>query len=56
MHAFVLDRNRKPLTPCRMARARILLKLVPRPAKSDELLLQATYHGFKRTRRLSLDF
>ena len=27
MHAFVLDRNRKPLTPCRMARARILLKL-----------------------------
>ena len=26
MHAFVLDRNRKPLTPCRMARARILLK------------------------------
>jgi 5-methylcytosine-specific restriction endonuclease McrA len=27
MHAFVLDQNRKPLTPCRMARARILLKL-----------------------------
>lgn len=27
MHAFVLDRNQKPLTPCRMARARILLKL-----------------------------
>jgi 5-methylcytosine-specific restriction endonuclease McrA len=27
MHAFVLDRNRKPLAPCRMARARILLKL-----------------------------
>ena len=27
MHAFVLDRDRKPLTPCRMARARILLKL-----------------------------
>ena len=26
MHAFVLDRDRKPLTPCRMARARILLK------------------------------
>ena len=26
MHAFVLDRNRKPLTPCRTARARILLK------------------------------
>ncbi|MBV8607373.1 MAG: RRXRR domain-containing protein, partial [Singulisphaera sp.] len=26
MHAFVLDRHRKPLTPCRMARARILLK------------------------------
>jgi 5-methylcytosine-specific restriction endonuclease McrA len=26
MHAFVLDRNREPLTPCRMARARILLK------------------------------
>ena len=31
-------------------------QLVPRPAKNDELLLQATYHGFKRTRRLSLDF
>ncbi len=27
MHAFILDRNREPLTPCRMARARILLKL-----------------------------
>jgi RRXRR protein len=27
MYAFVLDRNRKPLTPCRMARARIMLKL-----------------------------
>ena len=27
MHAFVLDKDRKPLTPCRMARARILLKL-----------------------------
>ncbi len=27
MHAFVFDRNKKPLTPCRMARARILLKL-----------------------------
>jgi 5-methylcytosine-specific restriction endonuclease McrA len=26
MHAFVLDKDRKPLTPCRMARARILLK------------------------------
>src|SRR5580700_10520543 len=26
MHAFVLDKNKKPLTPCRMARARILLK------------------------------
>ena len=26
MHVFVLDRDRKPLTPCRMARARILLK------------------------------
>ena len=26
MHAFVLDRNQQPLTPCRMARARILLK------------------------------
>ena len=30
--------------------------LVPRLAKSDKLLLQATYHGFKRTRRLSHDF
>jgi hypothetical protein len=29
---------------------------VPGQAKSDELLLQATYHGFKRTRRLSLVF
>src|SRR5271165_2645150 len=27
MHAFVLDKDRQPLTPCRMARARILLKL-----------------------------
>jgi 5-methylcytosine-specific restriction endonuclease McrA len=27
MHAFVLDLDRKPLAPCRMARARILLKL-----------------------------
>lgn len=26
MHAFVVDRNREPLTPCRMARARILLQ------------------------------
>lgn len=26
MHAFVLDKDRKPLTPCHMARARILLK------------------------------
>jgi hypothetical protein len=26
MHVFVLDRDRKPLNPCRMARARILLK------------------------------
>ncbi|MBV8315346.1 MAG: HNH endonuclease [Planctomycetaceae bacterium] len=26
MHVFVLDRDRKPLTPCRMARARILLQ------------------------------
>ena len=26
MHVFVLDRDRKPLTPCRMARARLLLK------------------------------
>ena len=25
MHAFVLDQDRKPLSPCRMARARILL-------------------------------
>jgi len=25
MHAFVLNRNKNPLTPCRMARARILL-------------------------------
>jgi hypothetical protein len=31
-------------------------RLVPRLAKSDELLLQATYHGFKRARRLSRDF
>jgi hypothetical protein len=29
---------------------------VPRLAKNDELLLQASYHGFKRTRRLSRDF
>jgi 5-methylcytosine-specific restriction endonuclease McrA len=27
MFALVLDKNRKPLTPCRMARARLLLKL-----------------------------
>ena len=26
MHAFVLDKERKPLNPCRMARARLLLK------------------------------
>jgi 5-methylcytosine-specific restriction endonuclease McrA len=26
MHAFVIDQDRKPLDPCRMARARILLK------------------------------
>jgi hypothetical protein len=32
------------------------MDLVPRPAKTDKLLLQPTYHGFKRTRRLSLDF
>ena len=30
--------------------------LVPRPVKNDKLPLQATYHRFKRTRRLSLDF
>ena len=31
-------------------------KLVPRLAKSDELVLHPTSHRFKRTRRLSLDF
>jgi hypothetical protein len=30
--------------------------LVPRPAKNDKLPLQPTYHGFRRTRRLSHDF
>ena len=30
--------------------------LVPRPAKNDKLRLQPTYHGFKRTRRLSREF
>jgi len=32
------------------------LHLVPRPTKSDKLPLQPTYHGFKRTRRLSHEF
>jgi hypothetical protein len=31
-------------------------RLVPRPTKSDKLPLQPTYHGFKRTRRLSHEF
>ena len=35
---------------------RSLPPLVPRPVKNDKLPLQATYHRFKRTRRLSLDF
>jgi len=34
----------------------VALLLVPRLAKNDELLLHSTYQGFKRTRRLSLDF
>ena len=29
-------------------------RLVPRPAKSDESLLQATYHGSISTRRLAI--
>ena len=33
-----------------------LVALAPRPTKSDKLPLQPTYHGFKRTRRLSHEF
>ena len=46
-----------PITEyCDQQQLSIRERLVPRLAKSDELVLHPTSHRFKRTRRLSLDF